>query len=100
MRMNNKNLRLSQVAQATIEFVFAFMIVALMLYSCVKAMQWLGIALGSPVQNHYQGLYSWPGANNADPTVSPQQQLTAADTATTQGMPKLRLIFTGQLTNP
>ena len=39
-------------AQATLEFVFCFIVVLLIFYSCVKAMQWVGIALVRPSIEH------------------------------------------------
>jgi hypothetical protein len=100
MRTNKKKLRLNHAAQATLEFAFAFIVVVLILYSCVKALQWLGLVLGTPVQRHHQGLYTWPGATSSFPNYDPVKQLDAADAEANKGMPSLKLIFTGQLLHP
>ncbi len=40
------------LAQVTLEFIFCFLMVLLIFYSCVKAMQWFGKATIAPHAQH------------------------------------------------
>ncbi|HOD12842.1 MAG TPA: hypothetical protein PLO93_04085 [Candidatus Omnitrophota bacterium] len=83
-----------QAAQATLEFAFAFIILVLIFYSVVRAMQWLGIVMLSPVQQHYQGIYSYQYTNSANSSsASALHQLSHGD----KKYPQLKLVFPGQL---
>lgn len=87
-------------AQAAIEFTFAFIVVVVMFYACVKALQWIGVAMIGPVGQHYQGLYSYPpgpdgGASTNNPRFNPVNQLANVDKKTMR--PKMKLIFDGKL---
>lgn len=88
----------SPTAQATLEFAFTFIIVVLMLYGCVRIMQWLGLVLGSPGQKHHQGLYSLCASDS--PSCNVYDQLVAAENASGQTLPPLNAVFTGQLIHP
>ncbi|MFA6379298.1 MAG: hypothetical protein WCX16_05930 [Candidatus Omnitrophota bacterium] len=85
-----------QTAQATIEFAFAFIVLVLIFYGCVRALQWLGIVLLAPSTTHYQGLYSWPGAKDNCSTCSPVDQLNNVDAK----LPKLKVVYPGQVVQP
>lgn len=85
-------------AQATLEFAFTFLIVVLIIYGCVKVLQWLGLGLGTPSEKHYQGLYSQ--CNTNDPACHPTTQLSAADEASGHALPKLNAVFRGELITP
>lgn len=39
-------------AQVTLEFIFCFLVVLLIFYSCVRALQWFGQAIVAPHHEH------------------------------------------------
>ena len=87
-------------AQATIEFVFAFIVLIVMFYGAVKALQWLGLALASPVQQYRDGLYEYPkddplGATTSNPNFDPREQLKSADSRMIA--PRMKLTVDGQV---
>lgn len=94
MFKKNKN----QCAQATLEFAFAFIVLVLILYSAVRALQWLGVALGSPINLHYQGLYQ--GAVTSDPQFNYLAQIQNASKKCKTQLPRLKLVYPGQVFSP
>lgn len=82
-------------AQATLEFAFAFIVLVLIFYSVVRALQWLGPVLGSPVKLHYEGLYQ--GATSNSPQFNYVAQLKKADEKCKAQLPRLKLVYPGQL---
>lgn len=81
-------------AQATIEFVFVFIVLVFIFYSCVKALQWMGVAMVSSKGGHYQGLYEYPLTNSSDPGANAVMQL---DGAIDRAMPEMNLVYPGQI---
>jgi len=93
-----KSFILRRKAQATIEFVFAFIVLVVMVYGAVKAMQWLGVALVSPIGKYHKGLYAYPhgeGASTSNPHFNPVAQLDSAGANTF--LPRMKLTFDGEL---
>lgn len=82
-------------AQATLEFAFAFIVLVLIFYSVVRALQWLGPVLGSPVRLHYNGLYE--GATTSSAKFNYVAQLKNADEKCKAQLPMLKLVYPGQL---
>lgn len=83
-----------QTAQATLEFAFAFIVLVLIFYGCVKAMQWLGIIAISPIQQHYQGIYSYSYTSQGNSSyASAVDQLSQG----AKKFPQLKLVFPGHL---
>jgi len=67
MKKEEKNNRLQKKqAQATLEFAFCFIVVMLLFYSCVKAMQWVGIALVRPRIDHQEVMRNPPNDVDVD----------------------------------
>ncbi len=97
MGTEKKNTRVNKTAQATIEFAFAFIVVVLVFYGCVKVMQWLGLGLGTPVENHRAGLHGQ--CQGASPSCEASSQLDESNFPS-MSMPRLRAVFNGQLINP
>jgi uncharacterized protein (UPF0333 family) len=96
MKRQKTTAMIPRAAQATLEFVFAFIVLVVIFYGCVKTLQWLGVVLISPVNKHYQGLYSWSGTLNAgSASYNYVQQLNSGDVR----LPSLRIVFPGQLFN-
>ena len=101
IKNKEKGNKYSRSGQATLEFAFTFIIVVLMLYGCVKVLQWLGLSLGTPTEKHSHGLlYVYPQCIGNNPYCNPLSQLYAADQESSQGLPRLNAVFTGQLINP
>jgi len=101
------NKRCSYWAQATLEFVFAFIVLMLLFYGVVRAMQWVGVVLGSSQNKHYGVLYS--GSANTDlmqNTASQEISMRGFNTLQQLGdssvspLPRLKMTYDGQLINP
>jgi len=69
--------------QVTLEFVFCFLIIILIFYSCVKALQWVGITL---VKTHREHTLIHQG------TTATQQLNNVSD-----DVPTMQLMYTGRL---
>ena len=98
IRLTKLNIVPRKRAQATLEFAFAFIVLVVIVYGCVKALQWIGVAMIGPVGQHYQGLYSYPpglGASTSNPNFNPVDQLANVDQKTMR--PKMKLTFYGDL---
>ncbi|MDD3374218.1 MAG: hypothetical protein PHY73_00650 [Candidatus Omnitrophica bacterium] len=74
-------------AQATLEFVFAFIVVMLIFYSCVKALQWAGIIFVRPIVSN-ESVKQNPPADNAEWWEFKDQM-----TRPSEEIPQLNLIF-------
>jgi len=110
MKEKNKEFKMKcKCAQATLEFAFTFIVVVLMLYGCVKVIQWIGFSLGDPVAKHYQGLYDaspdnycgsyWAYGWYSDLCLA-EMQLNKADAVSATGLPRLNMVFRGHFLNP
>ena len=80
-------------AQATLEFVFCILIVFLIFYSCVKAMQWTGKALVKPGTEH-QTIWqeAMPGYNS---TTKQMQEILDLE----GDLPKADFVYRGNFMN-
>jgi hypothetical protein len=63
-RKQQKNMIMPQ-AQATIEFAFAFVVAILIFYSCVRVIQWVGVALVNPGLENEASKRNSPADNDA-----------------------------------
>jgi hypothetical protein len=79
-------------AQATIEFAFTFIVLVFIFYSCVRVLQWMGVALVSSTSSHYQGLYNYPLATTSDPKAHAVEQLENINEKT---LPDLKIVYRG-----
>ena len=79
-------------AQAILEFVFSFVIVALIFFSCVRSMQWVGFALVRPGLEQDE-VKSNPAPDNADTWGWAWNALERPSGE----LPDLKLVFNGEL---
>ena len=80
-------------AQATLEFAFCLIVVFLIFYSCIKAMQWVGIALVRPSIEHKMITKNPPNDDvEAEFLSAPLKQ-------SKDELPELDLVFQGNILN-
>ncbi len=90
MQKKDKN----NIAQATLEFIFCFLVLLLIFYSCVRALQWVGVALVRAVSEQDQVAQNPPNDFDLNPGAIGQPLLQPSGE-----VPDLRLMFKGQLIN-
>jgi len=97
--------KLPHKAQATLEFIFAFIVLLLIFYGAVRAMQWAGVVFGSSSNQHYALLHN--GCTNTGALQNKNNwEMAGFNTLQQLGdgsstpLPKLKMTYDGNIINP